>query len=167
MEPWFQYYYLAYLYIEMGLGMKISKGINTLGRKAENSVHKLGQKTDNVFKKISGGINKVDNIAGNVIDKTADMAQNAVQKSGAITNALRQGAQIGNVIVSNLNRAGLADVPMIGTASKLAETGTNALAKGAKKLDQKRDKLANQIENARNSAQIEKNNLTVNLWINN
>lgn len=64
-----------------------------------------------------------------------------------------------NTIVSNLNRAELADVPSIGIASKLAESGTNALRKGAVKLDNKRDKLANQIENARNTAQIEKSNL--------
>ena len=51
----------------MGLGQKLSKGINTLGRKAENSVNKLGQKTDQVFRKIDSGINRVDNIASNVI----------------------------------------------------------------------------------------------------
>ena len=56
----------------MGLGQKLSKGINTLGRKAENSVNKLGQKTDQVFRKIDSGINRADNIASNVIDKTAN-----------------------------------------------------------------------------------------------
>lgn len=143
----------------MGLGMKLTKKINTLGRKAENSVNKLGQKTNDVFKKVGQGINKVDNIASNAIDKTADLAQKAVMKSGAITDALRVGAQVGNAIVSNLNRAGLSNVPLVGTASSLAETGTNALAKGAKKLDQKRDKFANQIENARANAHLEKNNI--------
>ena len=143
----------------MGLGMKLSKGINTLGRKAENSVNKLGQKTNMVFKKIDGGINRLDNVAGDVIDKSANTAQNIVSKSGAITNALREGAVVGNAIVTNLNRAGLRDVPLIGTAAGLAQTGTNMLANGAKRLDQKRDMLANQIEDARSSAQYEKNNL--------
>ena len=142
-----------------GLEQKLSKGINTLGRKAENSMNKLGQKTDQVFRKIDSGINRVNNIASNVIDKSANIAQNVLSKSGAITDALRIGANIGNSIVSNLNRAGLADVPMIGTVSKLAETGTSALAKGANKLDAKRDQLAKQIENTRANAQIEKDNL--------
>ena len=143
----------------MGLGQKLSKGINTLGRKAENSVNKLGQKTDQVFRKIDNGINRADNIASNIIDKTANTAQNIVAKSGAVTDALRVGANVGNAIVTNLNRAGLADVPMIGTASRLAETGTNALSRGATKLDAKRDQMAKQIENTRANAQIEKNNL--------
>jgi hypothetical protein len=73
------------------------------------------------------------------------MAQNVVNKSGAVTNALRVGANVGNAIVTNLNRAGLADVPMIGTASRLAETGTNALSREATKLDAKRDQMAKQI----------------------
>jgi hypothetical protein len=51
-------------------------------------------------------------------------SQQAIQKSGGFTNALKQGAIIGETIFSNLNRAGLADVPGIGIASKLAETGT-------------------------------------------
>jgi len=143
----------------MGLGQKLSKGINTLGRKAENSVNKLGQKTDQVFRKIDSGINRADNITSNVINKTANTAQNVVSKSGKVTDALRIGANIGNSIVTNLNRAGLADVPLIGTASRLAETGTNALSRGATKLDQKRDQLANKIENTRATALIEKDNL--------
>jgi hypothetical protein len=98
-------------------------------------------------------------MASNAIDKTANFAQNAVTKSGAVTDALRVGAQVGNAIVTNLNRAGLKNVPLVGTVSGLAETGTNALAKGAKQLDNKRDKLANQIENARANAHLEKNNL--------
>ena len=143
----------------MGLGEKLSKSINTLGRKAENSVNKLGQKTNQTFRKIDNTINRADNVASNIIDKTANTAQNIVAKSGAVTDALRMGANVGNTIVSNLNRAGLADVPLIGTASRLAETGTNALSKGATKLDQKRDQMAKQIENTRANAQIEKNNL--------
>ena len=140
----------------MGLGEKLSKSINTLGRKAENSVNKLGQKTNQTFRKIDNTINRVDNVASNVIDKSANMAQNVISKSGKVTDALRIGANIGNSIVTNLNRAGLADVPMIGTVSKLAETGTNALSRGANKLDAKRDQLAKQIENTRANAQIEK-----------
>jgi hypothetical protein len=146
----------------MGLGIKISKGINRLGRKVENASNKLGQKTSNVFKKLDKGINNVDNYVGDAIDKGANIAQQVIKKSGGFTNALKQGAMIiGDTIVSNLNRAGLADVPGIGIASKLAETGTNALRKGAVKLDSKRDtsKLANQIENARQTAQIEKSNV--------
>ncbi len=143
----------------MGLGEKLSKSINTLGRKSENSLNKLGQKTNQTFRKIDNTINRVDNVASNVIDKSANMAQNVVSKSGAVTDALRVGANVGNSIVTNLNRAGLADVPMIGTVSKLAETGTNALSRGANKLDAKRDQLARQIENTRANAQIEKNNL--------
>ena len=106
----------------MGLGEKLSKSINTLGRKSENSLNKLGQKTNQTFRKIDNTINRVDNVASNVIDKSANMAQNVVSKSGKVTDALRIGANIGNSIVTNLNRAGLADVPMIGTVSKLAET---------------------------------------------
>ena len=143
----------------MGLGEKLTKSINTLGRKADNSVNKLGQKTNQTFRKIDNTINRVDNVASNVIDKSANTAQNIVAKSGRVTDALRIGANVGNSIVSNLSRAGLADVPMIGTVSKLAETGTNALSRGATKLDQKRDQMAKQIENTRANAQIEKNNL--------
>ena len=143
----------------MGLGEKLSKSINTLGRKSENSLNKLGQKTNQTFRKIDNTINRVDNVASNVIDKSANMAQNVVSKSGKVTDALRIGANIGNSIVTNLNRAGLADVPMIGTVSKLAETGTSALSRGANKLDAKSDQLAKQIENTRANAQIEKKNI--------
>ena len=45
--------------MNMGLGQKLAKSVNTLGRKAENSVNKLGQKTDMVFKKVSGYIRRV------------------------------------------------------------------------------------------------------------
>ena len=110
----------------MGLGEKLSKSINTLGRKSENSLNKLGQKTNQTFRKIDNTINRVDNVASNAIDKSANMAQNVISESGKVTDALRIGANIGNSIVTNLNRAGLADVPMIGTVSKLAETGTSA-----------------------------------------
>lgn len=136
----------------MGLGQKITKGINSLGRKAENSVNKLGQKTENVFKKVDNGINRVDNIADNVINKGADIGQKIIDKSGQVTNVLRTGSNIANAVASNLDTLG---VP----GARLAHAATRQLANGATILDNKRDKLANQIEQARNTAQIEKDNL--------
>lgn len=136
----------------MGLGQKITKGINTLGRKTENTVNKLGQKTHDVFKKIDKGINRVDNVAGNVIDRGANIGQRIIDKSGHVTNALRAGSNIANAVATNLDNLG---VP----GGRLAHAATRQLANGATMLDNKRDKLANQIEQARNTAQIEKNNL--------
>lgn len=131
---------------------KIIRGINTLGRKANNSVKLLGQKTHGVLNKIDNGINKVDNAVGNAIDKGANIAQKVVEKSGKVTDALRAGSNIANAVAGNLAMVG---VPGAG----LAMGATKALAKGAEKLDKKRDNIANRIEDARQSAQIEKNNL--------
>lgn len=131
---------------------KIIRGINTLGRKANNTVKLVGQKTHGVLNKIDTGINKVDNFVGNSIDKGANIAQKVVDKSGQITNALRSGSNIANSVASNLAMVGL-------PGAGLAHSATNALAKGANQLDRKRDNIANRIEEARQTAQIEKNNL--------
>ena len=131
---------------------KIIRSINTLGRKANNTVKLIGQKTHGVLNKIDTGINKADNFVGNAIDKGANIAQNVVDKSGKVTDALRAGSNIANAVATNLAMVG---VPGAG----LAMGATNALAKGATQLDKKRDNIANRIEEARQSAQIEKNNL--------
>jgi hypothetical protein len=49
---------------------------------------------------------------------------------------------------------------MVGVSGAgVAMGATKALASGADKLDNRRDKLANQIENARQNSILEKNNL--------
>ena len=131
---------------------KIIRGINTLGRKANNTVKLIGQKTHGVLNKIDTGINKADNFVGNAIDKGANIAQKVVDKSGQVTNALRSGSNVANAVAGNLAMVG---VPGAG----LAHSATKALAKGADQLDRKRDNIANRIEEARQTAQIEKNNL--------
>lgn len=77
----------------------------------------------------------------------ANIAQQIVRKSGQVTNALRAGGNIANVIAINLDILGVPN-------ESLAHTATGQLAKGAHMLDNKRDRLANQIENARNAIQI-------------
>ena len=131
---------------------KIIRGINALGRKSNNTVLKIGQKIDGGFNKVEHTINRVDNVAGNVIDRGANIGQKIINKSGQVTNALRAGSNIANAIATNLDTLG---VP----GGSLAHAATRQLANGATMLDNKRDKLANQIEQARNTAQIEKSNL--------
>lgn len=131
---------------------KIIRGINTLGRKANNTVAKIGQKTHGVLNKIDNTVNRVDNIATNTIDKAANIGQKIVDKSGQVTNALRAGSNIANAVATNLASVG---VPGAGVAA----AATRGLAKGAESLDRKRDNIANKIENARQTAQIEKSNL--------
>ena len=131
---------------------KIIRNINTLGRKANNTVKLIGQKTHGVLNKIDTGINKADNFVGNAIDKGANIAQNVVNQSGKVTDALRVGSNIANAVAGNLAMVG---VPGAG----LAMGATKALSKGAEQLDRKRDNIANRIEDARQSAQLEKQNL--------
>ena len=97
-------------------------------------------------------MNRVDNIAENNINKASDLGQKIIDKSGKVTDALRIGSNIANAVATNLAMAG---VPGAGVAMG----ATKALASGADKLDNRRDKLANQIENARQNSILEKNNL--------
>lgn len=136
----------------MPLGQKIVRSINTLGRKAEHTVNKIGQKANGVIHKVGTGIANADNIASNAINQAADFGQRVVDKSGGVTNVLRAGSNIANAIGSNLDNLG---VP----GGNLAHSATKSLARGAEILDKKRDKLANKIEAARNSALLEKDNL--------
>lgn len=131
---------------------KIIRGINTLGRKATNTVAKLGQKTHGVLNKIDRGIDRVDDIASNTINKAANVGQKIIDKSGQVTNVLRSGSNIANAVATNLATVG---VPGAGVAA----AATRGLAKGAESLDRKRDNIANKIENARQVAQLEKQNL--------
>jgi hypothetical protein len=137
----------------MGLGeKKIIRSINTLGRKASNTVNKIGVKADGAFNKVENTIGRVDNVAENAINKTANLGQKIVNQSGQVTNGLRAGSNIANAVAQNLNALGI-------PGANLASGATRQLARGADQLDRKRDKLANQIENARNSADLEKSNL--------
>jgi len=131
---------------------KLIRGINSLGRKTKNTVNKIGQKIDGGFNKVENTINRVDNVAENTINKAANLGQKIVEKSGKITDALRVGSNIANAVASNLAMVG---VPGAGVAMG----ATKALAKGAEKLDNKRDQVAKQIENAKQNALLEKNNL--------
>jgi hypothetical protein len=131
---------------------KLIRHINTLGRKTTNTVNKIGQKIDGGFNKVENAVNRVDNVAENTINKTANLGQKIIDKSGKVTDALRAGSNIANAVATNLAMVG---VPGAG----LAMGATKALASGAEKLDNKRDKLAKQIENARQNSILEKNNL--------
>lgn len=107
----------------MGLGLKIKNGVDRIGRKANATIDKFG-------KKANGVINRVDNAADTIIDK-----------SGGVTNALRQGAKIGNQIVHGINESGLREVPVVGSVTSALEKGTKQLSRGADKLDQVRDNI--------------------------
>lgn len=131
---------------------KLIKGIHTLGRKAQNTVTKLGKKANGALNKVENTVNRVDNAVGNAIDKGANIGQKIIDKSGKITDGLRAGSNIANAIATNLDNLG---VPGANTA----HAATRQLSKGAKILDKKRDNVANRIENARQTAQLEKNNI--------
>ncbi len=131
---------------------KIIRGINTLGRKATNTVAKLGQKTQGVLNKVDRGIDRVEDISSNSINKAANVGQKIIDKSGKVTDVLRAGSNIANAVATNLATVG---VPGAGVAA----AATRGLAKGAESLDRKRDNIANKIENARQAAQLEKQNL--------
>jgi hypothetical protein len=117
---------------------KLIRSINTLGRKTNNTINKIGQKVDGGFNKIENTVNRVDNIAENNINKASDLGQKIIDKSGKVTDALRVGSNIANAVATNLAMVG---VPGAGVAMG----ATKALASGADKLDNRRDKLANQI----------------------
>lgn len=118
----------------MGFGLKIKNGIDKFGKKANNAIDKIG-------KKANGAINKLDNVADKVIEK-----------SGGVTDALRVGAKIGNQIIHGINESGLRDVPVVGSVASALESGSKQLSRGATKLDEVRDKVQERKDKLANDA---------------
>ena len=142
------------------LGMKISKAFSKMGDKTTKAFNTLGTKTNSVMNKTKQIAGRVEDIAKNTIDKTKDLvnkipdinekainlSQNIIKKSGGITDVLRKASSIGDKLISGVVQMGGGDIPVIGSALKIAQKGTHQLNVGAKKLDNARDTGARKLE---------------------
>jgi hypothetical protein len=114
---------ILYILKKMGLGLKVKNTLDRFGRKSNNTINRIGKKSNQI-------INTLDNAADKVLDK-----------SGVVTDTLRIGANVGNKIVSEINKSGFKDIPVVGKLTTAIESGTSQLSRGATKLDQVRDRL--------------------------
>jgi len=114
---------ILYILKKMGLGFKVKNTLDRFGRKSNNTINRIGKKSNQI-------INTLDNAADKVLDK-----------SGVVTDTLRIGANVGNKIVSEINKSGFKDIPVVGKLTTAIESGTSQLSRGATKLDQVRDRL--------------------------
>jgi methyl-accepting chemotaxis protein len=104
-------------------GQKLKKGVHQVrkfGNKVQKETNSLGQKANFVLDKVDSGLQK--------IEKGVDMAGS---------------------IVSAANRAGLAQVPVVGNISSAAESGLKAASKGidvAHQMSKDARKVSNGLE---------------------
>lgn len=117
----------------MGLGKKIGNSFKNLGKKTSNAVHTVGR--------------KIDTAANTVIKKT-----------GAVSNALRVGSRILDQTVGIASAIG-GNVPVVGSILQAAKEGSHQLRRGAKYVDDARDKVAQRKQDAIARLALEKNNI--------
>ena len=141
------------------LGMKITKAFQTLGNKTNKLTTKIGDKTNNIIKETKGVANalgkkavQVGNTVSNTVNRLPELNEKAinlgnriVDKSGKITDVLRKGSGIAASLTNGLAKMG-GDVPLVGSALKAGSRATDLLAKGAKRLDNARDKADKKID---------------------
>ena len=102
------------------LGNKLKKGMHQVrkfGNKVQRETNSLGQKANFVLDKVDQGLQKIE-----------------------------KGVDTAGAIVSAANRAGLAQVPIIGNISSAAESGLKATSKGidvAHKMSKDARKVSN------------------------
>lgn len=127
------------------LGKKFGTKIRKLGGKFDDKVHMLGSKTNNVLDKIE----KVNN--------------QVITKSGKALRVADKIATTGDKILGVLNEAGIKNVPVLGTATTMAERGLEGAHKGINKAEKLRnayvDKTQKGLNVGRNVAgSLEKHN---------
>jgi len=144
----------------MKLGQKFSKAFSSLGNKTSKLTTKIGDKTNSVIKQVQKKAGQIENTATNAFDKTKDLvnkipdlnekaiklSQNLIKKSGGITDVLRKGASIGDKLINGVVKLGGGDIPLIGSALKVAGKATHQMSVGANKLDSSRDLAAKKLD---------------------
>ena len=111
------------------LGNKIYKSIGQIGNKYQSMSTKIGDKTHSIIKKLPDLNNRAINFGNNVI-----------KKSGDFTNGLRKTTGIISSITNGLSDVIGSDVPLVGSALKIAARTTKLIHQGANKIDDIRDK---------------------------
>lgn len=141
------------------LGMKITKAFQSLGNKTNKLTNKIGDKTNNIIKETKGVANalgkkatQIGNTVSNTVNRIPELNEKAIKlgnrivdKSGKITDVLRKGSGIAASLTNGLAQIG-GDVPLVGSALKAGSKATDLLAKGAKRLDNARDKADKKID---------------------
>ena len=114
------------------LGMKIGRAFSSLGNKVARGVRKIGEKD-------MAQINKVNKLIGDPMGQVNSLAKDVVLKSGAITNGLRIGTDIGDKVFGAAVGLGAGNIPVYGKYVLAGQKGMSALKDGAAYIDQKRD----------------------------
>ena len=150
----------------LGLGNKMSKAFSSLGNKTAKLTTKMGNKTNSVVKEVKGvgavlkkKAGQIENTATNAMDQTRNainripelndkairLGNRIIDKSGQATNMLRKGSGIAAALTKGISQIG-GDVPVVGSLLKAGSKATDLLAKGAKRLDNGRDKASNKLD---------------------
>ena len=104
------------------LGKKFNHKVKMLGRKTDHTVHKLGQKTNNV------------------LDKIENANKKCIQQANKGIHVANKVLDVGDKVLHVANKAGLRNVPLVGTATSLLETGLHEGHRGTAKLAKASDK---------------------------
>ena len=116
----------------VNLGFKIGRAFSSLGNKVTKSFNQLGHKGESVLNQIKRGVSDIPNQANQI-------AKNIVLNSGAVTDGLRIGTNIGDKILSGAVGLGAGNIPIAGKYIQGAQKGMSALKQGAEFIDSKRD----------------------------
>ena len=111
------------------LGNKLYKSVGKIGNKLQSVSSKLGDKTNTIIKKIP-----------DLNNRAIALGNQAIQQSGALTNGLRKSTGIINTVTNGISDIVGSDVPLVGSALKIAGRTTRLIHKGADKIDDFRDR---------------------------
>jgi len=111
------------------LGNKIYKSVGKLGNKFQSISTKIGDKTNTMIKKIP-----------DLNNRAIELGNKAIRQSGDFTNGLRKSTGVINAITNGISDVIGDDVPIVGSALKVAGRATKLLHKGANRIDDFRDK---------------------------
>ena len=106
------------------LGNKLYKSIGKIGNKLQIVSSKIGDKTNSIIKKIP-----------DLNNRAIALGNQAIQQSGALTNGLRKSTGIINTVTNGISDIVGSDVPLVGSALKIAGRTTKLIHQGANKID--------------------------------
>jgi hypothetical protein len=141
------------------LGMKISRAFHKVGQKMQTATTKIGDKTNHVIKETRGVVKvlgdkavQLGNQTKNAINQIPDINRKAINlgnriidKSGNVTNILRKASGTISSLTNGLAEIG-GNVPVVGSFLKAGAKSSELLAKGAKRLDNVRDKADHKLD---------------------
>jgi hypothetical protein len=111
------------------LGNKLYKSVGKIGNKLQNVSSRLGDKTNSIIKRIP-----------DLNNRAISLGNQAIQQSGALTNGLRKSTGIINTVTNGISDIVGSDVPLVGSALKIAGRTTKLIHRGANKIDDFRDR---------------------------